>query len=70
MGTAFYKVATLYVDVLFAYLGNTPRKRKFTYGKGGCPALPHSLVFLIHTSIAGKVRSYRRHQKYSIPFED
>jgi hypothetical protein len=30
MGTAFYKVATLYVDVLFTYLGNTPTKRKFT----------------------------------------
>ena len=37
MGTAFYKVATLYVDVIFAYLGNTPTKRKVTYAKAARP---------------------------------
>jgi hypothetical protein len=33
MGTAFYKVATLYVDVLFTYLGNTPTKGKIKHDK-------------------------------------
>jgi hypothetical protein len=38
--------------------------------QGRWPGVTSQSGVLIHTSIAAKVRSYRRHQKYSIPFED